>query len=94
MTKDSWTFITNHGAVLVLIGQQEKITAREIAATIGITERSVQRIIKDLETSGYIQIRKEGRVNVYQVNARLPLRHTTHRDVVVNDLLQALSTGA
>lgn len=92
MAKNTWTFITNHGAVLAMIGQREKITAREIAAVIGITERSVQRIIKDLEVEGYIHISKEGRANVYRVNATLPLRHNTQRDVAIHDLLQALQS--
>ena len=49
------TFTTNHGAVLALIGKHGPITAREIAAKLGITERSVMRIIKDLENEAYIQ---------------------------------------
>jgi uncharacterized membrane protein len=70
----SWTFITNHGAVLALIGQYGQITARDIATELGITERSVLRIIKDLETEGYIQIERDGRVNRYLVNNEAPLR--------------------
>ena len=43
-----WHFITNHGAVFVLIAQQHQITAREIAG-YGLTERPVRRIIAELE---------------------------------------------
>jgi DNA-binding transcriptional ArsR family regulator len=87
----TWTFITNHGAVLALIGHHKEITAREIAARLDITERSVMRIIKDLEEAGYISIRRKGRVNHYQVNTRLPLRRSESRDVVVGDLLKVLT---
>ena len=86
----SWTFITNHGAVLALIQKHKQITAREIALEIGVTERTVQRIIQDLELEGYIQKTRQGRVNVYLINEKLPLRHITQRDTVVKDLLQAL----
>ena len=86
----SWTFITNHGAVLALIGQYGQITARDIATELGITERSVLRIIKDLETEGYIQIERDGRVNRYLVNIEAPLRRQEKRDVLVGELLRVL----
>lgn len=85
-----WTFITNHGAVLALIGQNEKMTAREIAARLGITERTVLRIIKDLESEGYIQIKKAGRTNNYTVNMHQPLRRPDQRDNSVAELLEIL----
>ena len=50
-----WHFITNHGAVLVLIAQWRQITAREIAEELGLTERPVRRIIAELEAAGYLQ---------------------------------------
>ncbi|MDX1417339.1 MAG: helix-turn-helix domain-containing protein [Candidatus Promineifilaceae bacterium] len=88
----SWTFITNHGAVLALIGQYGQITAREIAAELDITERSVMRIINDLESEGYIERQREGRVNVYQVNGQVPLRRKDIRDVMIGDLLNILES--
>ena len=87
----SWTFITNHGAVLAIIGRHDQITAREIAAELGITERSVMRIIKDLETEGYIQKQREGRANRYQINSQAKLRRQGTRDIVVSELLQVLT---
>ena len=90
----SWTFITNHGAVLALVGQHERITTREIAAELGITERSVLRIIKDLEIEGYIHRQREGRTNLYQVNVEAPLRRHERRDVAVGQLLKVLGNSA
>ncbi|KPK04560.1 MAG: hypothetical protein AMJ56_17205 [Anaerolineae bacterium SG8_19] len=86
----NWTFITNHGAVLALIGRYGQITAREIAAELGVTERTVMRIIRDLETEGYIRTKREGRVNHYEVNTQAPLRRQGARDVVVGELLGVL----
>jgi DNA-binding MarR family transcriptional regulator len=91
MTKNRWTFITNHAAVLTLLDRENNLTAREIALNLGITERSVHRIIKDLESAGYITKRKEGRENRYTVNSNLPLRRDDQREVPVYELLQLIS---
>ncbi|MDQ4077526.1 MAG: winged helix-turn-helix transcriptional regulator [Chloroflexota bacterium] len=91
MARPTWTFITNHGAVLALIGQHRQITTREIASQLGITERSVLRIIGDLEAEGYIRRFKEGRLNRYEVNQDRPLRRDDQRDIVVGELLEVLS---
>lgn len=88
--RPTWTFITNHGAVLVLLNRHGKITAREVALTLGITVRSVRRIIQELETEGYIQISKEGRRNIYTINQDQPLRRDDQRKVDVGTLLEAL----
>ena len=88
-----WTFITNHGAVLVLISRQDMITTREIAYELNITERSVIRIINDLETDGYISKQRVGRSNHYKINRSAMLRQVTVRDVAVGDLLETLSSG-
>jgi Mn-dependent DtxR family transcriptional regulator len=90
----AWTFITNHGAVLALIGQHDQITARDIAKELDITERSVMRIIKDLESEGYINRERKGRVNIYRVNADVPLRRRDKRDIMIGDLLTVLDNSA
>lgn len=91
MTKTKWTFITNHAAVLTLLDHEENLTSREIAIRLGITERSVIRIIKDLELEGYITKQKRGRKNHYTVNQELPLRRNDQREVSVYELLQLIS---
>jgi DNA-binding transcriptional ArsR family regulator len=87
-----WTFITNHGAVFLLISRAQLITAREIAAQIGITERSVMRIIRDLEQGGYIERRREGRRNVYTINEHAGLRQDIASHAMVGDLLELINT--
>ncbi len=71
----SWTFLTNHAHVLLLLARDPSLTMRETAATVGITERAVQRIVLDLERAGYLVREKEGRRNRYEVRAERPLRH-------------------
>jgi predicted ArsR family transcriptional regulator len=90
--RPNWTFITNHGAVLVLLNRHGMITAREIAQILGITVRSVRRIISELETEGYIHITKQGRRNIYSINHDRPLRRSDQREVDVGTLLNALDS--
>jgi DNA-binding IclR family transcriptional regulator len=86
-----WTFITNHGAVLASIAEHGQITAREIAARLGITERSVHRIIADLEEAGYVVKERSSRTNRYQVNPGQGLRRPEASDIAVGDLLRILN---
>jgi predicted ArsR family transcriptional regulator len=91
----SWTFLTNHAAVLLTIARHGQITARELAIDLGITERSVMRIIGDLEEEGYLTRGKDGRVNTYEIDEAAPLRRPEGGDAVVGDLLAiALSKRA
>ncbi|MDA1128661.1 MAG: helix-turn-helix domain-containing protein [Chloroflexi bacterium] len=85
-----WTFITNHGSVLALVAQHPRITAREIAALLQITEWSVFRVMSDLTEDGYVTRSREGRRNVYEVNHQLNLRRPELVDVVVGDLLKVM----
>lgn len=86
-----WTFITHHAAILVLMALNARITAREIAARVGVTERTVRTIISDLEHEGYITKRHEGRTVHYTVNPDRSLRHTLQNDKTVGQLLSVLA---
>ena len=88
---EKWTFITNHGLVLSHIAQNPKITAREIALTVGITERTTHKIITDLEQSNYISKTRIGRRNIYEVNYRKQQTHHSKKDIEVSTILQALN---
>jgi len=85
-----WNFISNHGLVLLFISRYSESTAREVALAIDVTERTVHRILDDLEAEGYISRQRRGRNNVYEVDSSLGLRHVMTRDVVVGDLLGTL----
>jgi DeoR/GlpR family transcriptional regulator of sugar metabolism len=50
----SWTLLTGHGHVLVEIARNPQARIRDIAAAAGITERTAQAIVADLEEAGYI----------------------------------------
>jgi len=85
-----WTLITNHGLVLSHIACHPRTTALEIALAIGITERATRKIIADLWEAGYIGKKREGRRNRYRINPDLPLRHPSHGETAVGELLRAL----
>ena len=92
-TTPRWTFITNHGLVLSYIFHNTTSTAREIASHIGVTERTTHKIISDLEEAGYITREKIGRRNFYNVDPQLPLRHHTKTDIMVEDVLESLTSS-
>jgi len=85
-----WTFITNHGLVLVYIAKYPQSTTRAVASAVNLTERTVHKIIAALETDKYIERQRVGRNNVYHINSRTELRHETIRDVLVEDFLKVL----
>lgn len=86
-----WTFVTNHGLVLSYVYHNPRSTARSISIDIGVTERTTHKIISDLEREGYITRRRDGRRNIYDVDPELPLRHHTKQDILVSELLEALT---
>jgi predicted transcriptional regulator len=86
----TWTFVTNHALVLLRIAQDPEIRLRDVAASVGITERAVQRIISDLEAGGYLSRTRVGRRNRYQVRGDMPFRHPSQRHHEVGQLLAVL----
>jgi DNA-binding MarR family transcriptional regulator len=90
-TKD-WNFITNHGLILLYISQYPQCTTREMASTIKATERTVHRVLIDLEEEGYIARKRTGKGNIYQINREHRLKHELMRDSVVADLLGLLAS--
>ncbi|MBI2860632.1 MAG: winged helix-turn-helix transcriptional regulator [Chloroflexi bacterium] len=90
MSKGQWTFLSNHGRVFIYIAKHPKATTEVISREVGLTQRGVQKIIAELEGSGYIARRKEGRRNLYTIHPELPLRHRLEQGHVAGDLLAAL----
>lgn len=84
------TFVTNHGRVLVQIAQNPEITARKLADTFGITERTTRKIIADLTRENYILKRKNGRGLIYSINHNAKLRHNAVREITVGDFLEGI----
>ena len=77
----NWGFLTSHARVLLC----------DIAASLGITERSAYGIVTDLAKAGYLVKRKDGRRNRYQIQAHLPLPEPTRREHTVGEVLALLA---
>jgi predicted ArsR family transcriptional regulator len=89
----SWTFLTHHARVLLLVARDPGVRLRDIAASLDITERSAFGILTDLAQAGYVVKEKNGRRNRYHVQAHLPLPEPDRRERTVGEIL-ALLTGA
>jgi len=63
---------------------------RDMAAALGVTERSVQRVLKDLEAEGYVTWQGTGKGNIYKINHTRELKHELTKDSLVGDLLDLL----
>ena len=86
----NWGFLTTHARVLVCIAHDPGARLRDIAATLGITERRAHGIITDLAEAGYVVKQKDGRRNRYQIQAHLPLAERGTREPAVGEVLAVL----
>ncbi len=89
----AWTFLTNHGHVLVCVAKNPDIRVSEIADLVGIGERAAHRILGDLVRDGYVNRKKSGRRNVYSVNFSRPLRHPLESDHSIGELFRTVTTS-
>ncbi|MCI4063934.1 MarR family winged helix-turn-helix transcriptional regulator [Micromonospora sp. R77] len=71
----NWTFLTNHGHVLLAIARNPTARLRDVADEVGVTERAAQAIVADLEADGYLHRTRVGRRNEYTVNPSGHFRH-------------------
>jgi DNA-binding IclR family transcriptional regulator len=90
---DDWSFLTNHGRALLCIAHDPGVRLREIAATLGITERSAYAIVTDLAAAGYVVKDKDGRRNRYRIQAHLPTRGAIGRERPIGEVLDVLVGG-
>jgi DNA-binding MarR family transcriptional regulator len=82
-----WTFLSNHAHVLVCLALDPDARLRDVAASVGITERAVQKIVSDLEEAGVIVRERIGRRNSYRLDLDAPLRHALESHKSVGALL-------
>jgi DNA-binding MarR family transcriptional regulator len=90
-TSKPWRFVTNHTQVLLCIARDPDARLRDIAETVGITERAVQRIVSDLVEGGFVKRERQGRRNIYTVNPAERMRHPSQFDHEIGELLDLLA---
>ena len=89
----SWTLLTGHGHVLVEIARNPGARIRDISAAAGITERTVQAIVADLEAAGYLTRTRTGRRTRYTVNPDSSFRHPAQEGLRVGPFLAVLAAS-
>ena len=89
----SWTLLTGHGHVLVEIARSPTARIRDIAAVVGLTERTVQVIVADLAAASYITRSRNGRRTHYTVNRDNLFWHSAQEGLRIGPFLDLLTTA-
>jgi DNA-binding MarR family transcriptional regulator len=93
LSGSSWTLLTGHGHVLVEIARNPEARIRDISTAVGLTERTVQAIVADLEAEGYLTRTRNGRRTRYTVNHDSLFRHSAQEGLRVGPFLDLLATA-
>jgi hypothetical protein len=89
----AWKFLSNHALVLLCIADDPGVRLRDIAGSVGITERATHRIVDELVEGGYVSRERRGRRNHYEVREDLALPDPLLEDRKLADLLMLLSAS-
>lgn len=90
----NWTLFSNHGHVLVCLARDPNARLRDVAADVGITERAVQKIVRDLQQGELVSVSKQGRRNCYSIHGKNHLRHDLEAHCTVADLMALVAEVA
>lgn len=83
---NNWSFLTNHARAMLFLAKDRDSRLRDIAGALDVTERTAHSIISDLTHAGYVAKEKDGRRNVYHIQAHLPL-HDSNGERAIGELL-------
>lgn len=86
----SWSFLTNHARALLCIAHDPGVRVRDLAAMVGVTERSAHALVTDLVDAGYVIKDKDGRRNRYRIQEHLPLRDPITQERTIGEMLDLL----
>jgi DNA-binding transcriptional ArsR family regulator len=92
--RPTWTFLTNHGHVLLSVAADPQTRIADIAARVGITPRSTLQILKDLEDGGYLHRIRDGRRTRYAIEPHQHFRHPATASWEIDGLLRLFSGAA
>ncbi len=87
----NWTLFSNHGHVLVCLARDSEARLRDVAASVGITERAVQKIVRDLQDGGMVSVTKNGRRNSYRIHKKQTLRHDLEANCTLGNLVKLVN---
>ena len=89
----SWSLLSNHGLVFIVIARDPQARVRDIAERVGITERAAHRIVADLCGEGFVSRTRVGRRTVYDIHADRHFRHPALSSEVIGPLLEIAQSG-
>ena len=89
----SWTLLTGHGHVLVEIARNPGARIRDISAVVGLTGRTVQAIVADLDAAGYLTRTRTGRRTRYTINRDSVFRHPAQDGHRIGPFLSLLAAS-
>ena len=82
-----WGFLTNHARALLYVANDPEARLRDLAVSLGVTERTAYGIMADLTEAGYVVKEKDGRRNHYHIQTHLPLHDSTSRERTIGEVL-------
>ncbi len=89
----TWTFLTDHAHVLVVLARDPRADAGAVAEQVGLEPGAVETILDDLEADGYVERRpSRGAVTYTVIDRAQPLRHPVERHHPVGRLLDAVQS--
>ncbi|TKJ28855.1 winged helix-turn-helix domain-containing protein [Blastococcus sp. CCUG 61487] len=91
--RPTWTFLTNHGHVLLAVAADGDARVEEIATTVGISTRAALSILRDLDDAGYLTRTRIGRRTHYELRPHQHFRHPATADHEVDELLAIFRPG-
>ncbi len=90
VTGADWTFLSSHAHVLVCLAENPQAKLRDVAERVGLTERTVLRLITQLDEAGFLKRSRRGRRNHYEIATLEPLLHPLEAHCTVDRLLRAV----
>jgi predicted ArsR family transcriptional regulator len=76
--------------VLLCIAHDPGMRLRDLAASLGITERSAYGIVTDLTAAGYVVKQEDSRRNRDRIQAHLPLPEPVRQEPAIGEVLALL----
>jgi len=91
ISMSNWTIFSNHGHVLFCLARNSDYRLRDVATDVGLTERAVQKIVRDLQDHGMIIVSKHGRRNRYRIDKTKTLRHSLEAHCTLGVLVNLIA---
>jgi biotin operon repressor len=89
-----WSLLSPQGRVLFYVAACPDSPVDDIARNLGLTERAIWGVVRDLRRRGMIHLRKRGRRHYYLVNLDAPLLHPTIRGLTLRPILGKVASKA